>query len=371
MDQTKTIRDYELIKGIGKGAYGRVYKVIRKSDQRLIALKVIDVDKNNQEMINETQKEVEYLKRISFPECNPFIICYYDSYYDKKNGKFLIEMEYIEGRDMKTFIKELKGKRYSKAQINYYLLLIAKDLAKGLKYIHDKGIIHNDIKLENIMIDETNTPRIIDFGLACFSQPNKYIGPNCDTKGGTPFYAAPEFLSVRKRFPASDMWALGIVLFMAAKGYNPFETEKDSLQGFYNKVRSMKVPAANTSNEQLNTLIDNLLVRDYETRWNADQVLNHLHQIDKPSESMIGNDNHQIDNQIDINDLYKREEMDINKLYEMERAESQKMVTVPPIDAYESLDNATYGIPSFQQPKKFDLKNSSTELKSSLVYILL
>ena len=288
-------------------------------------------------------------------------------------------MEYIEGRDMKTFIQELQSKRYSKAQINYYLLLIAKDLAKGLKYIHDKGIIHNDIKLENIMIDETNTPRIIDFGLACFSQPDKYIGPNCDTKGGTPFYAAPEFLSVRKRFPASDMWALGIVLFMAAKGYNPFGTEKDSLQGFYNKVRSMKVPAANTSNEQLNILIDNLLIRDYETRWNADQVLNHLYQIDKPSESMIGNNNDQIDNQIDnnridINDLYKREEMDINKLYEMEemeRAESQKMVTVPPIDAYESLDNATYGIPSFQQPKKFDWNKSSTELKSSLVYILL
>lgn len=365
MEQPKTINDYEIIKGIGKGSYGRVYKAIRKSDGRLIALKVIDVDKNDKSLIDETLKEVEYLKRISFPECNTFIICYYDSYYDKKNGKFLIEMEYVEGRDMESFVKELKNKRYSDAQINYYLLLIAKDLAQGLKYIHKKGIIHNDIKLENIMIDNNNIPRIIDFGLACFAQPDKYIGPNCNSMGGTPYYTAPEFLTVRKRFPSSDMWALGIVLFMAAKGHNPFGNKKDTLQGFYNKLRTMKIPEPNTSNNQLNTLIDNLLVRDYDSRWNADQVLNHLHQIEKPSEMI--NNNYQINNyQIDN---YQMDQID--KFYDMNSIEKEVVVNVPKITEYEDLDSANYGIPSFQQPKKFDWNNSSTELKSSLVYILL
>ncbi|GAH16449.1 unnamed protein product, partial [marine sediment metagenome] len=192
MDLNKTIDDYELVKKIGEGTYGKVYKVKRKSDNKTIALKVINIPVGNDELIDISKKEVEYLKTLSFPECNPFIICYYDSYYDPISRDFLIEMEYIEGTDMFDFILESNNKN-TKEIYYYFLLLIAKDIAKGLKYIHSKNIIHNDIKLENIMINPKYTPKIIDFGLACHTKYNKNVGKYCESDGGTPSYVSPEY----------------------------------------------------------------------------------------------------------------------------------------------------------------------------------
>ena len=208
---TKNLNDYERGSKLGSGAFGTVQKAIRKSDGKVIALKIINLPKWNTAMKQMIEEEVKTLKRLSFPECHPFIVCYYGGGYDETNEKYLIEMELIEGRDMFDFVQD---KSLSDEALYYYLLLIASDVSKTLKYIHTQNILHNDIKLENIMIQkDTNIPKLIDFGLACNTHTIDKLGAGCTKAVGTPMYLAPEFFQYRNvKLPASDMWALGLSL---------------------------------------------------------------------------------------------------------------------------------------------------------------
>ncbi len=283
------IQDYEIIKKLGSGVYGTVYEAIRNSDKKLIALKVIDIPDNDPKLIEETKKEIEYLKRLSKPECNPFVICYYASYHDPQRNKILIEMELIEGNTMKIYLNNLWRDK-PKEMVYYYLLLIANDIAKGLKYTHDKGIIHNDIKLDNIMIDNKNVPRIIDYGLSCFSTKGFIIKQYCNSTGGTPKYIAPEILKNNERYPASDMWALGIALYIGATNGYPYNLPKPtSIKVLFNIIKTGEPNKLNTSNQQLNDLVNGLLVKNYKKRLTSDQVLAMLQNIPKPGSVQITN----------------------------------------------------------------------------------
>lgn len=250
----KTLADYEIIEQLGSGVFGKVYKAKRKSDNKIIALKVIDIPTSKPDLVEDTKEEIETLKKLADPECNPFVICYYDSYYDSEKEQFLIEMELIEGTDMEKYVDNL-WKNKSKEMVYYYILLIAKDLLQGLKYTHGKNIIHNDIKPENIMMDTKNVPRIIDYGLSCNAielEGFKY----CISNGGSPMYVAPEFFSLDLRLPASDLWALGISLYIAVQDEYPIEVDENaSLNTLFNIIRDEEPKKLTTSNSQLNNLV--------------------------------------------------------------------------------------------------------------------
>ncbi len=284
MDQ-KTLADYEIIKRLGFGAFGTVYKAKRSPDNKIIALKVIDIPAYKPDLVEKTKMEIDTLKKLANPECNPFVICYYDSYYDDKKGQFLIEMELIEGKDMEKYVDYLWDNK-SKEMVYYYLLLITNDLLKGLKYTHDKNILHNDIKLDNIMIDTKNIPRIIDYGLSCTAiQIEKY--KYCQSYGGTPKYIAPELYSLDLRIPASDLWALGISLYISAThGEYPFDVDEFvyTFESPFFSDRDIEPKKLQTNNNQLNKLVNGLLTKDYTKRLTADQGLAMLKNILKPKE---------------------------------------------------------------------------------------
>jgi len=278
----RSIYDYEIIKKIGSGAFGTVYQARRNSDNKLIALKVINIPKGKENLVDISYKEVEYLKKLSDPTCNPFTICYYDSYYNSDSNQFFIEMEYIDGTDMFDFVMRAKSGNYVKLY-HYLLLLIAKDLAIGLKYIHSKDLIHNDIKLENIMIDEEYTPRIIDFGLACHTRSKENLGKYCVNTGGTPWYLSPEYFESNIRTPASDMWALGVTLYTAVTGEYPYEVESGDIQELFSKIINTEPPKLNTSNEQINDIVNGLLNKNPNQRYTADDLIRKLEIIPKPA----------------------------------------------------------------------------------------
>ncbi len=269
----KTMKDYEIMQTLGKGGFGVVYKVKRKSDGKIIALKVMDINPSDEKKINNAKKEVELLKTLSEPECNPFVICYYDSSYDEKDSKFLIEMEYVDGMNMADFVKLIRNDKIR----YYYLLLIARDIAQGLKYIHSKNIIHRDIKLENIIIEkDTFIPKIIDFGLSCFEK-------SCKGISGTAFYMSPELLNEGKIFPASDMWALGVTLFRGAMGKTPFGGA-DRME-VYKNIKNGNRRNITTTNELLNFIIRHLLIYNIYMRRTPDQIIKLTDNIEKPEEA--------------------------------------------------------------------------------------
>ena len=92
-----SINNYDLIKKIGIGGHGVVWKALRKSDDKILALKII-----NTELLDEITNEIQQLKEISKPKCHPNLVCYYDSFYDSKHKQVLIEMEYIKGKTCAT-----------------------------------------------------------------------------------------------------------------------------------------------------------------------------------------------------------------------------------------------------------------------------
>lgn len=280
----KTIKDYDDLIEIGKGSFGVVYKAKRKSDstnpEQTVALKIINIPKLHRRVIDVTKKEISYLKTLSKPNCNPFVICYYDSYYDEERQQFLIEMEYIEGKNMHQFIDEIRENNPDEV-VYYYLLLIAKDVTQGLKYIHNNGIIHNDIKPENIMIDSSFTPRIIDFGLSCAI--TNIIKNYCKAEGITPWYVPPEYLENKNRFPASDMWALGVTLYKTATEEYPYKLSREKVKELFSKIQTENPNKLNTTNEQLNEIVNNLLVKDVQKRLTADDLLKKLEIIKRPS----------------------------------------------------------------------------------------
>ena len=293
----KTVKDYQLLQKLGQGTFGTVYKA-KTSDNKIIALKIIYIDRNKKQLIELTKAEIEILKQLSTPTClNPFIVCYYGSYYDETNEQFLIEMEYIEGTDMFDFV--IKQPR-SPTELYKYLLLITSDLMEGLSYIHTRGIIHNDIKLENIMIDKNFVPKIVDFGLACTTKDLD----SCDAGGGTLYYYPPEYFQEKKRYYASDLWAVGIALYIAVTKQYPYESK--SKEGIIYEIKHKEFLPINTSNKLLDDIINGLLIRDPKKRLTPVQVLLMINNYKPESKEQLSfkegsfgldnKENHSLDN---------------------------------------------------------------------------
>lgn len=275
----KTIYDYEIVKELGKGAFGVVYKALRKSDKKPIALKIISVPLNQDQLIPITEAEIKTLVNLANPGSD-YVIRYYQSSYDPKQRQFLIEMELINGIEMFDFVTKTIS---DKEELYYYLLKLAKNITEGLIYSHSKGVIHNDLKLENVMVDKnTYKAKIIDYGLSCSSKHLDTWGSGCKVGGGTPNYIAPEYLNYGVRLPASDFWALGIMLYAAASGTFPYGGK--TIEEIFADIKNNKSspPPLNTPNTQLNNIVNGLLHRDPKKRLTGDQVLYLLKYIPVP-----------------------------------------------------------------------------------------
>ena len=275
----RTINDYEIVRQLGAGAFGKVYDAIRP-DRKHIALKVIDIPPDKPELVDQTKIELQNLQTLANPQCNPYVICYYAGYDNPETRQFFVEMELIEGEELGSYINRLKQIQ-PPAVVYYHLLLVAKGIAEGLRYSHRKGIVHNDIKPSNIMVDKNGVPRIIDYGLACSSGSAGERGRYCMNSGGSPNYIPPEFiLNNGIRYPASDMWALGISLYELASGGLPFNTTGVTTpQQIFAIIRDQQPAKLNTPNQQLNNVVNGLLIRDPTQRLTSDQMINMLRVI--------------------------------------------------------------------------------------------
>ena len=177
---------------------------------------MIKKSKLNPTQMELQHREIEVLKKC----CHPNIIKMVDLFEDHKF--FFIVLEYMEGGDLFDYldrrdfvITEARAKE------------IARQLVSAVEYLHSYGIVHRDLKLENIMMEtdsETATPRICDFGLS------KMIGPEdtaCEPFG-TVAYAAPEVLQGKSYDKRVDVWSLGVIFHVLCGGSLPFDSEDNS-----------------------------------------------------------------------------------------------------------------------------------------------
>jgi len=153
---------------------------------------------------------------------------------------------------------------------------IMQQLFSALEYLHAKGIVHRDLKLENLLLVKDNDPnltlKLADFGLS-----KLYQGKALQTACGTPFYVAPDILLGDGYGPGVDMWACGILLYVLLSGRLPFAADSDADLFKLIMVGDLvwKSPQFDTVSAEAKDLISKLIVVEPEQRWTATQALQH------------------------------------------------------------------------------------------------
>ena len=264
---------YEIIEELGKGGMGRVYRV---KDQKLdeeMALKVlkpeIAADKG---MIERFKNELKLARKIAHKS-----ICKMYDLNEEKDTPY-ITMEYVKGEDLKSFIRR-KGKLSEEEAI-----AIAKQVCEGLEEAHELGVIHRDLKPQNIMIDEKSNAKVMDFGIA-----RSVEAPGVTQTGvmiGTPDYISPEQAEGEEADQRSDIYALGVILYEMVTGSVPFKGDTAFSVALKHKTKLPSDPRKLNSevSENLSRLILICMEKDRERRYQtAEALLSDLKNIEEGS----------------------------------------------------------------------------------------
>ena len=203
---------YEVIEELGKGGMGRVYKVFDKKIKESVALKLLKPEiATDERTIERFSNELRFARKISHRN-----VCrMYDLGQD--GTTFFITMEYVSGEDLKSFIKRSGHLTEAKA------VSIAEQICQGLAEAHHLGVMHRDLKPQNIMIDREGNARIMDFGIARSLQAQGITGTGMLI--GTPEYMSPEQAEGEVVDQRSDIYSLGVILYEMVTGRVPFAGE--------------------------------------------------------------------------------------------------------------------------------------------------
>ena len=241
------MENYEFLGNIGQGMSGKVYKAKHKKENRFYAIKKLNFNEINEKERIAIQDEVNLLKQLKHPN----IVTYKDSFFDKDNCLNIV-MVFCEMGDMYTKIRKQKGEYFPEETI---LLWIAQ-LCLALSYVHDKQILHRDIKTQNIFIQNEHTIRIGDFGIAKGYNQNQDLGGSLI---GTPLYMAPEVYNSSKKYSfRSDIWSLGCCIFEMCNLKNAFEAK--SWNAVFVKVNKGQRAQLNSRySPDMKNLVDSML----------------------------------------------------------------------------------------------------------------
>lgn len=257
----KELGGYVLGKELGKGAYAAVKVGIHKDTKQKAAVKMYDRMKQNQLKINIIIQEVRNLSRLDHPNIVK-VLGYYEG------TKYIcIIMEYGGILSLLDIVNKSQHMRMAEDKAKP----IVRQVIEALAYCHKKNIYHRDIKLDNILVDETGSIKMIDFG---FSE-KVTEGQKSTSYCGAPAFFAPEILNKQPFFPEfSDVWAIGVLIYRMIAGFFPFQDE--DLHELGRKIASIQIFYPVYFSDSLTSLLKSIFKNPPTSRQTLAQVINRL-----------------------------------------------------------------------------------------------
>lgn len=293
---------------IGEGTFGSVWKVRDKKTNKIFAIKVINKNKIIRDnMIDQIKKEISIMYKLNHPN----IIKLFSHFEDDKD--ICLIMEYASNGDLSSIIK--RPKRLEPIIVKKYM----EQIISSVKYLHSfvPPIIHGDIKLENILLDEHCNCKLTDFGWSNFDYGDK----NKEIHGGTPQYLSPEIINKTGYDKKVDIWAIGVLFYEMLTGENPFNSIDNNK--IYTNIQTLQIKWIKLLSPLAEDLLKKILCINPNDRLSLDEILSHPWFIETPSLSLTNyKEKQKLNNDIILktndnnrkrNDTYKKESNYIGK----------------------------------------------------------
>jgi serine/threonine protein kinase len=237
---------YKIIRSLGEGGMANIYLARDLILNRDVAVKLVRFDMQDDESaIKRFQREALSTTELVHPN----IVSVYDI--GEEHGMNYLVMEYVEGQDLKDYIKN-----YSPIPLSQVVNLMGQILS-GVKTAHHHGIIHRDLKPQNILIDTRGNAKITDFGIAIANQQSSFTRTNAVI--GSVQYLSPEQVRGHIATQQSDIYSLGIILFELLTGRVPFEGE--SAVSIAIKHYQDQLPMVTDFNQQIPQALENVVLK--------------------------------------------------------------------------------------------------------------
>ncbi|HYZ86840.1 MAG TPA: serine/threonine-protein kinase, partial [Bryobacteraceae bacterium] len=235
---------YRIIGLLGKGGMGEVYRATDLTLGQSVALKFLPHEAAaNQALLERFHGEVRVARQVSHPNvCRVYDI-------GEVEGIPFISMEYIDGEDLASLLQRIGRLPGDKA------METARKICAGLAAAHDRGVIHRDLKPQNIMMNRRGEVVIMDFGLAAIA--DQLSG--AEVRNGTPAYMAPEQLKGSEVSARSDIYSLGLVLYEIFTGRRPFEAK--NLQELISNQEAMEIASITSVALDIDPSVDRIIRR--------------------------------------------------------------------------------------------------------------
>ncbi|MGZ7079768.1 MAG: protein kinase domain-containing protein, partial [Thermoanaerobaculia bacterium] len=264
---------YRIEQVIGRGGMGVVYRASDTQLDEIVAIKTLpgDVMQRSPEDLERFKREIRLARKITHRN----VLRTYD--YGQAESVYFISMEFVRGYTLSELLAEAENKQLAPR----LAMGIARQISRGLDAAHEQGIIHRDIKPQNVLIDHRGEIKLMDFGIARMAE-----APEAMTQAGlivgTPHYMSPEQVQGKQLDSRSDVYSVGVLMYEMLVGRRPFESSSLTgvLTAHITETPRLPIEIRPEVGREISDIVMRCLAKDPQKRYaNAAELLQDLDQV--------------------------------------------------------------------------------------------